>query len=42
VSPSRSYAPTLAGAVNELADWLGAEDVEVTGPVPSAWRRSLG
>jgi uncharacterized protein YcaQ len=42
VRPDRASAATLAGAVHELAGWLGAEDVEVTGPVPSVWRRPLG
>ncbi|MGZ8631373.1 MAG: DNA glycosylase AlkZ-like family protein, partial [Actinomycetota bacterium] len=28
-------------AVRELADWLGAREVVVGGPVPSAWRRSI-
>ena len=42
VKPDRSNAATLAGAVHELAGWLGADRVEVTGPVPPAWRRSLG
>ncbi|HET8527205.1 MAG TPA: crosslink repair DNA glycosylase YcaQ family protein [Actinomycetota bacterium] len=42
IRPDRSNAATVAGAVHELADWLGAERVEVTGPVPPAWRRSLG
>jgi uncharacterized protein len=42
VKPDRSNAATLAEAVHELAGWLGADGVEVTGVVPSAWRRSLG
>lgn len=42
IKPDRAAAATLAGAVNELAGWLGAERVEVTGPVPNTWRRSLG
>lgn len=42
MKPDRATAATLAGAVHELAGWLGAERVEVTGPVPNAWRRSLG
>ena len=42
VRPDRSTAATLAGAVHELAGWLGAERVEVTGAVPAAWRRALG
>ena len=42
VRPDRSNGATLAGAVHELAEWLGADRVEVTGVVPSAWRRSLG
>lgn len=42
VRPDRSNATTLAEAVHELAGWLGADTVEVTGVVPSAWRRSLG
>ncbi|HKE54867.1 MAG TPA: crosslink repair DNA glycosylase YcaQ family protein [Actinomycetota bacterium] len=42
VRADRASAATLAGAVHELAGWLGAEDVEVTGPAPSVWRRPLG
>ena len=42
VRPARSDGATLAGAVHELAAWLGADRVEVTGAVPSVWRRSLG
>jgi uncharacterized protein YcaQ len=42
VKADRSTAAALAGAVHELAGWLGADGVEVTGVVPSAWRRSLG
>lgn len=42
VKPDRSTAATLAGAVHELAGWLGADRVEVTGPAPSEWRRLLG
>lgn len=42
VGADRSMAAALAGAVHELAGWLGADGVEVTGVVPSAWRRSLG
>jgi uncharacterized protein len=42
IRPDRSTAATLAGAVHELARWLGADSVEVTGTVPPAWRRSLG
>jgi uncharacterized protein YcaQ len=42
VKPDRSTAATLAGAVHELAGWLGSERVEVTGAVPSVWRRALG
>jgi hypothetical protein len=42
VKPDRSTAATLAGAVHELAGWLGSERVEVTGPAPSVWRRALG
>src|SRR5262245_17445657 len=42
VKPDRSTAAALAGAVHELASWLGAEGVEVTGTIPPAWKRSLG
>ncbi len=42
VKPDRSTAATLAGAVHELAGWVGAERVEVTGAAPSVWRRALG
>jgi uncharacterized protein YcaQ len=41
VKPDRSTAATMAGAVHELAGWLGADRVEVTGPAPSVWRRLL-
>jgi uncharacterized protein YcaQ len=40
--PVRSSAPTVAAAIHELGAWVGADTVEVTGPVPSAWRRGLG
>ena len=40
--PGRSTAATVAGAVHELAAWAGADGIQVTGPVPAAWRRGLG
>ena len=42
VRPNRSSAATIAAAVHELAAWTGAAALEVTGPVPQAWRRALG
>ena len=42
VRPVRSTAATLAGAVHELAGWLGVDRVEVTRAVPSVWRRAIG
>ncbi len=42
VTPARELGPVVAGAIGELAAWLGATSVEVAGPVPSAWRRHLG
>jgi uncharacterized protein YcaQ len=42
IRPDRSNAATLADAVKELAGWLGADGVEVTGAVPTLWRRALG
>lgn len=42
VTADRSSAATVAAAVHDLATWAGADDVEVTGPVPAAWRRGLG
>jgi uncharacterized protein YcaQ len=42
VRPDRSTAATVAGAVHELAAWAGADGIQVTGPVPAAWRRGLG
>src|SRR5262245_51668264 len=41
-SPDRSTAAAVAGAIHELAAWAGAGTIEVTGPVPTAWRRGLG
>lgn len=41
VRPDRSSAVALAGAVNELASWVGTDAIEVTGSVPAVWRRSL-
>jgi uncharacterized protein YcaQ len=42
VKADRSNAAVVAEAVGELAAWLGADGIEVAGPVPSAWRRSIG
>lgn len=33
--------PAVRGAIDELAGWLGAEAVHVTGRIPRAWARSL-
>ncbi len=41
VKPDRSNAVALATAVGELASWVGADAIEVAGPVPQAWRRAL-
>lgn len=32
----------VAGAVRDLASWLGATDIELDGSVPAAWRSGLG
>jgi len=40
--PARELGPVVAGAIRELAAWLGVETVELTGPAPPAWRRSIG
>jgi uncharacterized protein YcaQ len=42
VRPNRSSGATVATAVRELAAWTGAAALEVSGPVPQAWRRALG
>ena len=42
VRPDRSSGARIAAAVHELAGWTGSTSLEVTGPVPTAWRRSLG
>ena len=42
VRPDRSSGATMAAAVHELAGWTGSTSLEVTGPVPTAWRRALG
>jgi len=39
---ARELGPVVAGAIHELAAWLGAKTVELTGPAPPAWRRSIG
>jgi uncharacterized protein len=31
----------VAGAIDELATWLGARDITHAGPAPSAWKRAL-
>jgi hypothetical protein len=42
VRPAKELGPVVAAAVYDLATWLGADSLEVMGPVPSAWRRYLG
>jgi len=42
VKPDRESGLALADAVHELATWVGADAIEVTGSVPPVWRRSLG
>ena len=32
----------VTGAVQDLATFLGADEVEVAGPAPEGWRRALG
>ena len=39
---SASDGAAAGRAIAELASWLGARDVALGGPRPSAWRRSLG
>jgi uncharacterized protein YcaQ len=38
---NRATGRAVGGAVHELAAFLGATAVDVTGPAPEAWRRSL-
>ena len=33
--------PAIAAQIRGLAGWVGAEQVKVTGPVPSSWRAAL-
>lgn len=40
--PTRELGPVVAGAIHELAAWVGASRVDMEGPVPDAWRRSIG
>jgi uncharacterized protein YcaQ len=42
VRPSKDLGPVVAGAVHDLATWLGADALELRGPVPAPWRRHLG
>lgn len=42
VRPVKELGPVVAGAIHDLATWVGADAVEVAGPVPPAWRRHLG
>jgi uncharacterized protein YcaQ len=42
VRPGRATASALATAVHDLAAWTRSTAIEVTGPVPPAWRRALG
>ena len=38
---SAADGPKVAAAVNELAAWLGVDDVAVAGVMPDRWRRAL-
>jgi uncharacterized protein YcaQ len=42
IRPSRELGPVVADAVRELAAWGGADRIDLAGPAPSAWRRTLG
>jgi uncharacterized protein YcaQ len=42
VRPTRELAAVVASAVHDLAAWAGADRIELAGPAPDAWRRSLG
>lgn len=33
---------SVAGAIQDLATFLGAQDVEYRGPVPTVWRKAMG
>jgi uncharacterized protein YcaQ len=37
-TPSRSLGPVVAGAIDQLAAWTGANRVDLEGPAPAAWR----
>ena len=41
VKPDRSTAVAIAAGVEELASWVGADAIDVDGPVPQTWRRAL-
>jgi uncharacterized protein YcaQ len=41
VRPTRDIGDAVAGAVRELAAWAGVDRIDVDGPAPPAWRRSL-
>jgi uncharacterized protein YcaQ len=42
VRPDRASAAPLRDAVAELAGWLGADRIELTGDAPAPWRRAMG
>lgn len=42
VRPTRELGPVVAGAVGDLATWVGADGIELAGPAPDSWRRHLG
>jgi uncharacterized protein YcaQ len=41
VRASRDLAPAVAGAIADLASWLGLDRIDLDGPAPSAWRRAI-
>jgi hypothetical protein len=42
VQTTRESGRPVAGAVRDLASWLGATEIELDGSVPAAWRSRLG
>jgi uncharacterized protein len=42
VRTTRETGRPVAGAVRDLASWLGATEIELDGSVPAAWRSGLG
>jgi hypothetical protein len=42
VRTTRESGRPVAGAVRDLASWLGATEIELDGSVPAAWRSGLG